>query len=84
MLYEVITVHPDITAPFYVPHGIDKPIWPILFITVACGAISGFHAIVGSGTTSKQLAKESEAKLVGYGGMIMEGVLAFVVTMLVV
>lgn len=51
-------------------------LFPILFITVACGAISGFHSLVGSGTSSKQLAKESDAKLVGYGGMLIEGVLA--------
>ncbi len=53
-------------------------LFPILFITVACGAISGFHSLVGSGTSSKQLTKESDAKLVGYGGMLIEGVLATV------
>ena len=51
-------------------------LFPILFITIACGAISGFHSLVGSGTTSKQLDKESDAKIVGYGGMLIEGVLA--------
>jgi carbon starvation protein len=51
-------------------------LFPILFITIACGAISGFHSLVGSGTTSKQLSKESDAKIVGYGGMLIEGVLA--------
>lgn len=54
----------------------DKPILPLLVITVACGACSGFHAIVGSGTTSKQLCKETDAKLIGYGGMLMEAVVA--------
>ncbi|MBI5779850.1 MAG: carbon starvation protein A [Planctomycetes bacterium] len=54
----------------------DKPMLPLLVITVACGACSGFHAIVGSGTTSKQLCKESDAKLIGYGGMLMEAVVA--------
>lgn len=49
---------------------------PILFITVACGACSGFHSIVSSGTTSKQLAKESDIRKVNYGGMLVEGVLA--------
>lgn len=53
-------------------------LFPILFITIACGAISGFHSLVGSGTTSKQLTKESDAKIVGYGGMLIEGVLATV------
>lgn len=54
------------------------PLFPILFITVACGAISGFHSLVGSGTTSKQLDKESDAKKIGYGGMLIEGVLAVI------
>jgi len=51
-------------------------IWPILFITVACGACSGFHALVAGGTTSKQLARESHARQVAYGAMILEGLLA--------
>jgi carbon starvation protein len=50
-----------------------KLIFPVLFITVACGACSGFHGIVSSGTTSKQLMKETDAKIVGYGGMLLEG-----------
>ena len=52
------------------------PLMPFLFITVACGACSGFHGIVASGTTSKQLAKESDAKCVGYGAMLLEGLVA--------
>lgn len=61
--------------------GVEKlgPIWPFLFITIACGAISGFHALVSGGTTSKQLAKESQARPIGYGGMLLEGVLAVLV-----
>lgn len=54
------------------------PMFPVLFITVACGACSGFHSLVGSGTTSKQLAKESDAKVVGYGMMLLEGLVAVV------
>ncbi|MDD8027737.1 MAG: carbon starvation CstA family protein [Acidobacteriota bacterium] len=54
------------------------PMFPILFITVACGACSGFHALVGSGTTSKQLARERDAKPVGYGMMLMEGLVAVI------
>lgn len=50
--------------------------FPFLFITVACGAISGFHSLVGSGTTSKQLNSEKDAKLIGYGAMLIECVLA--------
>ncbi|MDL2218559.1 carbon starvation protein A [Christensenellaceae bacterium OttesenSCG-928-M15] len=50
--------------------------FPVLFITVACGAISGFHSLVGSGTTSKQIAKESDTKVIGYGAMLIECLLA--------
>jgi carbon starvation protein len=54
------------------------PLFPILFTTVACGACSGFHAIVSSGTTSKQISKETDAKLVGYGGMLLESFVAII------
>jgi carbon starvation protein len=53
-------------------------LFPILFITVACGAISGFHSIVASGTTSKQLDRESDARRIGYGAMLIEGVVAVI------
>lgn len=55
------------------------PVWPFLFITIACGAISGFHALVAGGTSSKQLAREPQAKAIGYGGMLLEGTLAILV-----
>lgn len=55
-----------------------KWLFPMLFVTVACGAISGFHSLVGSGTTSKQLDSEKDVKLVGYGSMLIEGVLAVI------
>lgn len=55
------------------------PMLPFLFITVACGAISGFHCLVSSGTTSKQLAREPDATVVGFGGMLTEGFLAVLV-----
>lgn len=58
------------------PSGL--PMFPILFITIACGACSGFHALVASGTTSRQLYKETDAKPVGYGGMILESVVAII------
>ncbi|MCO8242455.1 MULTISPECIES: carbon starvation protein A [unclassified Haladaptatus] len=54
----------------------DQPLFPLLFITIACGTISGFHSLVSSGTTSKQLNKESDARVIGYGGMLGEGLLA--------
>ncbi|MBI5382207.1 MAG: carbon starvation protein A [Opitutae bacterium] len=56
--------------------GSTPPLFPILFITVACGACSGFHSIVASGTTSKQLRSETDAKPVAYGGMLLEGFFA--------
>lgn len=57
--------------------------FPALFITVACGAISGFHSWVASGTTSKQLNRESDAKIISYGGMLLEGFLAIMVVIAV-
>lgn len=70
----------EIVAPVvnWNPAG-APPLIPILFITIACGAISGFHCLVGSGTTSKQLACETHAKQVGYGSMLTEGFLAVLV-----
>jgi carbon starvation protein len=55
------------------------PVVPFIFITIACGAISGFHSLVSSGTSAKQLNKESDSQIIGYGGMVMEGVLATLV-----
>lgn len=54
------------------------PLLPMLFVTVACGACSGFHGLVCSGTTSKQIEKESDCRMVGYGAMILEGVVALI------
>jgi len=54
------------------------PLFPILFITVACGACSGFHSLVASGTSSKQIDKESHARTVGYGAMLVEGLVAVI------
>jgi len=56
----------------------NQPLFPILFVTIACGAISGFHSLVASGTTSKQIDKEQDAKIIGYGGMLTEGIVAFI------
>jgi carbon starvation protein len=77
----ILIVKPVINSPMIINSGI--PVWPILFITVACGAISGFHSLVASGTTSKQLAKEKHGRLIGYGGMIAEGILAILVLLFV-
>ena len=70
-----------VTAPTFVAPAFRldvpgaPPLWPFLFITIACGALSGFHSIVSSGTSPKQLNNEVDAKFVGYGGMIGEGLL---------
>ncbi|ABM80662.1 carbon starvation protein A [Hyperthermus butylicus] len=53
--------------------GVETPFWPAIVLIIACGALSGFHSVVASGTTSKQLANELDALLVGYGGMLTEG-----------
>lgn len=55
------------------------PLFPILFITIACGAISGFHSLVSSGTTAKQLDNEKNGRFIAYGGMLIEGFLAIIV-----
>lgn len=56
----------------------NASLFPTLFITVACGAVSGFHSLIGSGTTSKQLDSEKDAKVIGYGAMIVESALAII------
>ena len=74
----VLLARPEIVAPafnFALPTG-TPPIAPLLFVTIACGAVSGFHGLVGSGTTSKQLDKETDARFVGYLGSAGEGALA--------
>src|SRR6185503_15256603 len=53
-------------------------LFPFLFVTIACGACSGFHGLVCSGTTSKQIARESDCKSVGYGGMLLEAFVALI------
>ena len=58
------------------------PVWPMLFVLVACGAVSGFHSLVAGGTTSKQLATETQGKIISYGGMLTEGVVAVVTVLL--
>ncbi len=74
----VVFYRPEIRVPAFTGFYIKELGWifPILFVTVACGAISGFHSIVASGTSSKQLDTEGDAQFIGYGGMLLEGVLA--------
>ena len=79
LLYGAMLIaNPTVVAPAFnvdVPAG-TPPLLPLLFVTIACGAISGFHGLVASGTTSKQLNKETDARFVGYFGAIGEGALA--------
>ena len=79
----VVGAHPTIGAEFpaFTGFAVDNGngiqyLFPVLFTTVACGAISGFHSLVSSGTTSKQLDKETDAKPIAYGGMLLECLLA--------
>jgi len=75
-----IWAHPTVVAPALnvSPEG-APPIIPMLFVVIACGAISGFHSLVSSGTSSKQIANETDSRFVGYGGMLMEGSLSVLV-----
>ncbi|MDQ6981169.1 MAG: carbon starvation protein A [Ghiorsea sp.] len=77
MLIGFFILDPEWVAPAINPNPEGAPpMLPFLFIVIACGAVSGFHGIVASGTTAKQLDKESDAPLIGYGGMIGESLLA--------
>ena len=81
----VFIANPTMVAPMYntvVPDG-TPPLLPLLFVTIACGALSGFHGLVSSGTTSKQLNKETDARFVGYLGSSGEGMLALVTIIVV-
>ena len=73
----LLITNPKITAPVT---NVDSDVswFPLLFITIACGAISGFHGLVSSGTSSKQINKETDARFIGYLGSIGEGVLALI------
>jgi carbon starvation protein len=83
-IFGVVGAHPNIDAasfPAFAGFAVESSngmqyLFPVLFTTVACGAISGFHSLVSSGTTSKQLDKETDAKPIAYGGMLLECVLA--------
>ena len=81
LLYGAVLLSlPDISAPAFngrMPEGAPSLV-PLLFVTIACGAVSGFHGIVSSGTTSKQLDKETDARFIGYLGAVGEGSLALI------
>jgi carbon starvation protein len=84
LILGVILVHPNLNMPALTPftHGggpvIPGKLYPFVFITIACGAISGFHSLIASGTTPKMIAKETDARMIGYGSMLMEGVVGVV------
>ena len=84
LIVGVILVHPNLQMPAFTPFVsgggpvIPGKVYPFVFITIACGAISGFHSLISSGTTPKMIAKESDARMIGYGSMLMEGVVGVV------
>ena len=80
LLVGIILARPLMIAPTLNTFASDlPPIFPLLFITLACGAISGFHCLVSSGTTSKQCSNEKDAQCISYGSMLLEGLLAILV-----
>ncbi|HYP01515.1 MAG TPA: carbon starvation CstA family protein [Pyrinomonadaceae bacterium] len=84
LIVGVILVHPTLHMPAFTPFVagggpvIPGKVYPFVFITIACGAISGFHALISSGTTPKMIAREGDTRLIGYGSMLMEGVVGVV------
>jgi len=80
LMIGVLFSRPEIVAPAYVAHPEGAPsMLPFIFVVIACGAVSGFHSLVSSGTSSKQCYSEDDARFVGYGSMLMEGALATLV-----
>jgi carbon starvation protein len=84
LIIGVMLVHPNLQMPAITPFVsgggpvVPGKVYPFVFITIACGAISGFHALISSGTTPKMIAKETDARMIGYGSMLMEGVVGVV------
>jgi carbon starvation protein len=84
LIIGVILVNPTLQMPALTPFVagggpvVPGKVYPFVFITIACGAISGFHALISSGTTPKMIAKESDARMIGYGSMLIEGIVGVV------
>ncbi|MCA1578290.1 MAG: carbon starvation protein A [Acidobacteria bacterium] len=84
LIVGVIVVAPNLNMPAFTPFTagggpvIPGTLYPFVFITIACGAISGFHALISSGTTPKMIAKETDTRMIGYGSMLMEGIVGIV------
>lgn len=75
----IVFANPTVTLPPYLGFTVNgQSIFPFLFVTVACGAVSGFHSLVSSGTTSKQISSERDMRLIGFGSMLLEGFLAVI------
>ena len=75
----IFITRPVVVAPAFIAFNTESgPLWPMLFVTIACGAISGFHSLVAAGTTSKQISNERYAPRIGYGAMLLEGLLAVI------
>ncbi|OQX53771.1 MAG: carbon starvation protein A [Candidatus Aminicenantes bacterium 4484_214] len=73
----LVVFHPQLNAPSFTSFRSEGgPLWPMLFVIIACGAISGFHSVVAAGTTAKQLSNENAGRAIGYGAMITESALA--------
>ena len=81
LIFGIFFAHPEISAPaINFSANLDAPkFFPFIFITIACGAISGFHSLAASGTTIKQLRREPDALPIGFGGMLLEGAIAIIV-----
>ena len=81
----LLWVAPGLNTPAWrgAMSDVQGPVWPMLFVLVACGAVSGFHSLVAGGTTSKQLTNETQGKAIAYGGMLTEGVVAVVTVLMV-
>lgn len=84
-LVALLWVHPPMNTPAFLGAYSDQqgPVWPMLFVMVACGAVSGFHSLVAGGTVSKQLTRESQGRAISYGGMLTEGLVAVLTVLLV-
>src|SRR5690554_6055339 len=83
LVVAIIIVRPELEVPAFTEFAttgegpvVAGPLWPFLFVTIACGALSGFHALISSGTTPKLVEKERQTRFIGYGGMLMESFVA--------
>ena len=76
----IFIARPEVLAPIVANTNSGPPMIPFLFVTIACGAISGFHGLVSSGTTSKQVSKMNHSRMIGYGATLGEGSLALAAT----